>query len=103
MSDVEALLAEARAAYASRLPSKIAAIEALAARGAWDEAQRAAHKLHGSAATYGFAAVGEAAAAIEKLAAEAKSVDPAMLRGALEHALRMARAEVDRACGACGT
>jgi HPt (histidine-containing phosphotransfer) domain-containing protein len=102
MSDIDEQLAAARAQYASRLPSKLDAIEQLAARGAWDDAQRAAHKLHGSAATYGFEAVGEAAAALEKLAAEAKSADPAMVRPALEHALRTARAEVDRVRGACG-
>jgi HPt (histidine-containing phosphotransfer) domain-containing protein len=95
MSEVDALLAAARAEYASRLPSKLAAIEELAARGAWDEARRAAHKLRGSAATYGFAAVGDAAATLEKLTAEATSgVAPA--EGAVDEALRQARIEVGR-------
>lgn len=100
MSDVDALLAAARAEYASRLPSKLAAIEELAARGAWDEARRAAHKLRGSAATYGFAAIGDAAAALEKLAAEATAIDPALVRGALEHALQGLRTGIERATGA---
>ncbi len=100
MSEVDALLAAARAEYASRLPSKLAALEELAARGAWDEARRAAHKLRGSAATYGFAAIGDAAAALEKLAAEATSIDPALVRDALEHALRGLRTGVEHATGA---
>ena len=100
MSEVDALLAAARAEYASRLPSKLAAIEELAARGAWDEARRAAHKLRGSAATYGFAAIGDAAAALEKLAVEATSIDPALVRGALEHALQSLRAGIEHAAGA---
>ncbi len=100
MSEVDAWLATARAEYASRLPSKLAAIEELASREAWDEARRAAHKLRGSAATYGFVAVGDAAAALEKLAAEATSADPAMVRGALERALQGVRVEVERVAGA---
>jgi HPt (histidine-containing phosphotransfer) domain-containing protein len=99
MSEVDALLAAARAEYASRLPSKVAAMEELAARGAWDETRRAAHKLRGSAATYGFAAIGDAAAALEKLAAEAASIDPAVVRGAIERALRSVRVEIERAAG----
>jgi HPt (histidine-containing phosphotransfer) domain-containing protein len=99
MPEVDALLAAARERYASRLPSKLAAIEALAARGAWDEAGREAHKLRGSAATYGFVALGDAAAAVERLAAEAGSLDPAHARVAVDAALALARSEVERAVG----
>jgi HPt (histidine-containing phosphotransfer) domain-containing protein len=103
MSEVDALLAEARADYASRLPEKLASLEALAARGAWDEARRAAHKLRGSAATYGFVAIGEAAATLEELLREASS-DPgrgaSLLRdSSIEEALLRARVEVERLGG----
>ena len=98
--DVDALLAVARARYAARLPSKLAAIEELAARGAWDETRRAAHKLRGSAATYGFVTIGDAAAALEQLATEVSSLDPARARGALDEALQRARIEIERAVGA---
>ena len=94
------MLAAARAEYALRLPSKLAAIEALTARGEWDEARRAAHKLRGSAATYGFATIGEAAAVLEQLATEASSTTaegPA--RAALLDALHRARIEIERAAG----
>jgi HPt (histidine-containing phosphotransfer) domain-containing protein len=100
MSDVDALLAAARAEYAARLPSKLAAIEELTARGAWDEARRAAHKLRGSAATYGFAALGDAAAVLEQLATQASPHDAPGARGArgaLDEALQRARVEVERA------
>jgi HPt (histidine-containing phosphotransfer) domain-containing protein len=62
---IDALLAVARADFARRLPAKTAEIENLVSASAWDEARRASHKLRGSAATYGFPALGEAAAAIE--------------------------------------
>jgi HPt (histidine-containing phosphotransfer) domain-containing protein len=97
MAEVDALLAAAREQYASRLPSKLAAIEELAARGDWEEARRAAHKLRGSAATYGFAAIGEAAAALEQLALDAASFDPVRFRGALDEAFVRARDEIARA------
>jgi len=99
MADVDALLAAARADYALRLPSKLAAIAELTARGAWEEARRAAHKLRGSAATYGFATIGDAAAALERLASEAPTLDPGSARGALDEALQRARIEVERATG----
>ena len=38
-------------------PQRSAPCKGCIARGAWDEARRAAHKLRGSAATYGFAAI----------------------------------------------
>ncbi len=97
MAEVDALLAAAREQYAARLPSKLAAIEELAARGDWDEARRAAHKLRGSAATYGFISIGDAAATLEQLAIDATSLDPVRVRGALDEALRRARDEIERA------
>jgi HPt (histidine-containing phosphotransfer) domain-containing protein len=64
---IDALLAAARAQFASGLPAKTANVEELVARGAWDEARRAAHRLRGSAGTYGFVDVGAAAGAVEEL------------------------------------
>lgn len=63
---VEALLAVAREDFARRLPAKTDEIGRLVSAGAWEEARRAAHKLRGSAATYGFPALSVAAAAIEE-------------------------------------
>jgi HPt (histidine-containing phosphotransfer) domain-containing protein len=64
-SSIDALLAAAHSQFAASLPAKVAAIEEHVARGAWEDARRAAHKLRGSAATYGFAALGASAGAIE--------------------------------------
>lgn len=97
MAEVDALLAAAREQYASRLPSKLADIEESAARGDWDEARRAAHKLRGSAATYGFVAIGDAAATFEQLAIDATSIDPARFRGAIDEALKRVRDAIERA------
>jgi HPt (histidine-containing phosphotransfer) domain-containing protein len=63
---VDALLAQVRAQFTASLPSKVVALEQLVARGQWQEARRAAHKLRGSASTYGHIAVGAAAGAIEE-------------------------------------
>ena len=100
VSDVDALLATLRAEYASRLPGKLAAIEEFAGRGAWDELRRAAHKLRGSAATHGFAALGDAAAQLEGLTTDVAGADPAVTRASIEGALRAARTEVERVAGA---
>jgi HPt (histidine-containing phosphotransfer) domain-containing protein len=97
VSDVDALLATLRAEYASRLPAKLVALEDLAARGAWDEFRRAAHKLRGSAATHGFAALGNAAAQLEGLTTDASGSDAARTRASIEAALDAARAEIERA------
>jgi HPt (histidine-containing phosphotransfer) domain-containing protein len=70
---IEALLAQARSEYAASAAAKAAQVEAFVAEGAWGEARRAAHKLRGSAATYGFAALGEAAGRIEDLLLRAAS------------------------------
>jgi HPt (histidine-containing phosphotransfer) domain-containing protein len=73
---IEALLAAARRDYAASVAGKVAHLEGLIAQAAWGEARRAAHKLRGSAATYGFVALGAAAGAIEDvlLAAEGEPV-----------------------------
>lgn len=64
---IEAALAAVQAQFASALPAKAAHLEGLLARGEWDEARRAAHRLRGSAGTYGFSALGAAAGEIEEL------------------------------------
>jgi len=63
---VDALLAQVRAQFTASLPSKVAALQQLVARGVWEEARRAAHKLRGSASTYGHTALGATAGAIEE-------------------------------------
>lgn len=93
---VEQMLAQARAQFAASLPAKAAAIEEHLARGAWEEARRAAHKLRGSAGTYGFAALGAAAGEIEEaLLAAGKAPDAAAVARIGEKA-REARTEADR-------
>jgi HPt (histidine-containing phosphotransfer) domain-containing protein len=64
---IDALIAAARADFACGLMAKVAALEDLVSRGAWDDARRAAHKLRGSAGVYGFAGVGASAAALDDL------------------------------------
>ena len=64
---IDAALAAVRAQFAGALPDKAANVGSLLARGAWDDARRAAHRLRGSAGTHGFAALGALAAAIEEL------------------------------------
>ena len=71
--DLDAKLAELRAAYASRLPDKLAELEraleaARAAGRASPEhhvAKRLAHRLHGTAGTYGLTEVSDEAGLIE--------------------------------------
>jgi HPt (histidine-containing phosphotransfer) domain-containing protein len=64
---MDALLAVVRSEFAASLPAKAADIEAYIEHGAWSDARRAAHRLRGSAGTYGFAAVSTVAGAIEDL------------------------------------
>lgn len=62
---IDELLAQVRAQFTASLPSKIDALEQLVAAGAWGDVRRAAHKLRGSASTYGHVELGAAAAAME--------------------------------------
>jgi len=70
---IVALLAEARIQFTAGIPAKVADLQALLARGAWDELRRAAHKLRGSTGTYGFMELSTAAASIEETLIEAGS------------------------------
>jgi HPt (histidine-containing phosphotransfer) domain-containing protein len=67
---VEAALAALQAAYAAQVPAQVRSLldllgVAAACPEAAAEARRLAHRLRGTAGTYGFAAVGEACARIE--------------------------------------
>ncbi len=99
---VQALLAAARAQFAASLPAKASEVASLVARGSWEEARRAAHRLRGSAGTYGYAELGAAFAAIEEaLIATANAPDPEA-RAALDRMARTACAEANRAAGSTG-
>jgi HPt (histidine-containing phosphotransfer) domain-containing protein len=93
---IDALLEGVRTQFAGSLPDKAANIGALLARGAWAEARRAAHKLRGSAGSYGFAEIGAVAGAIEDLLLEPGEPDAAA-RARLEH---LAHDLAGRAAGA---
>jgi HPt (histidine-containing phosphotransfer) domain-containing protein len=95
---IDALLALARAEFAQRLPAKTAEIERLVSGSAWEEARRAAHKLRGSAATYGFPALSAAAAAIEDALLAAGGPPDAAVRVRVADVLRGACVEAERAC-----
>jgi len=97
---VEDALAAVRRDFASRLPERGAELAAFVVRGAWDDLRRAAHKLRGSASTYGFADLGEHAAAIEDIlleAADAGRPPDAAAKARLEALVGAAVAASDRA------
>jgi HPt (histidine-containing phosphotransfer) domain-containing protein len=94
---VEALLAQVRAQFTASLPAKVVALEQLVARGAWEEVRRAAHKLRGSAATYGHVAVGAAAGAIEEALIVASDSPDDVARAGIEARLAEARSAAGEA------
>ncbi len=89
--ELEILLAAARADFASRLEDKVRELQELSDRGAWMEARRAAHKLRGSAGTYGFAKIGAAAAVMEDVLIEAEASPDEDARNRFAVALATAR------------
>jgi HPt (histidine-containing phosphotransfer) domain-containing protein len=91
-SSIDALLAAAHSEFAAGLPAKVEAIEGFVAVGAWADARRAAHKLRGSAATYGFAALAACAAAIEEALLDASQPNDGARARIGEHLVE-ARAE----------
>jgi HPt (histidine-containing phosphotransfer) domain-containing protein len=97
---VEALVAAARAQYAAALPGKVEALLALARAGSWEDLRRGAHRLRGSAATYGFPEVGARAGEVEEVLLVAAGPPSAEGRARLETALDGARAQAERAAGA---
>jgi|SRR5579859_530210 len=97
---IEDLLAAVRRDFAAKLPERGAELAALVARAAWDDVRRAAHKLRGSAATYGFVDLGAHAAAIEDLlleAADAGAAPDDAARARLDALVAQAVAACERA------
>jgi HPt (histidine-containing phosphotransfer) domain-containing protein len=92
-----ALLAEARAQFATTLPAKIADLRSLLDRGAWDELRRAAHKLRGSTGTYGFMELSTATGDVEDALLEAGGVPGPEVKDRVERRVREATAEAERA------
>jgi HPt (histidine-containing phosphotransfer) domain-containing protein len=75
--ELEELLAAARADFGARIGARLLEIEQQSLRGDWAEARRSAHRLRGSAATYGFATVGEEAARMEEALMDCANGPPA--------------------------
>jgi HPt (histidine-containing phosphotransfer) domain-containing protein len=94
---IDALLAAAAVEFAEALPGKVAALEALVTGGAWQEARRAAHKLRGSASTYGHAELGASAASIEEELLEAAGPPLRERRARIDEHLATAHAQAARA------
>ena len=95
---IDELLAAARSEFALRLPAKVGDLEAHAASDAWPDLRLAAHKLRGSAATYGFPAMSAIAASIEELLLAAALAPAPAAVGRIRMAVTEARAEAERAC-----
>jgi HPt (histidine-containing phosphotransfer) domain-containing protein len=95
--ELQVLLAAARADFASRLEAKIHELKDLSTRGDWTGARRAAHKLRGSAATYGFPKVGAAAAVLEEILIDAQPMPNEDARNRFVSALETARIESESA------
>jgi HPt (histidine-containing phosphotransfer) domain-containing protein len=95
-SPIDVLIAAARAEFARGLVAKTAHLDAVVKEEAWEEAQRAAHKLSGSAGVYGFAALGSIAAALEELLVQSKGSPDRSMRFRLLEMLGDARAEAER-------
>jgi HPt (histidine-containing phosphotransfer) domain-containing protein len=94
---LDALLREARADFARRLPAKADELGELLAAADWRDLGRAAHTLRGSAAVYGFAAVGAAAGELEDLLRACDGGPDAEARARIDAVLRELRAGVDAA------
>ncbi|HZU85634.1 MAG TPA: Hpt domain-containing protein [Polyangiaceae bacterium] len=87
----DALLRAARVDFANGLSVRVDEIEQSAARGAWVEARRAAHKLRGAAAVYGFGALGAASGELEDLLASCECEPDAHARELVDQALHRLR------------
>jgi HPt (histidine-containing phosphotransfer) domain-containing protein len=95
--NVDEMLAAARAEYAGRLVARVRDLDALAEKGAWSELRVLAHKLRGSAATYGFAALGALAASIEEVLIASGCAPDVAAVARIGEALAAARREADGA------
>jgi HPt (histidine-containing phosphotransfer) domain-containing protein len=96
-SPIDVLIAAARTEFARSLVAKTAHLDAMLKEEAWEEAQRAAHKLRGSAGVYGFAALGSIAAALEELLVRSDGAPDRSTRFRILEVLGDARAEAERA------
>jgi HPt (histidine-containing phosphotransfer) domain-containing protein len=94
---IDALLAAARVQFAASLPAKVQEMHALAASESWDTLRRAAHRLRGSAATYGYPALGALAAAVEEALIAAGGPPDAQARAAIDRSLADAGAAAQHA------
>jgi HPt (histidine-containing phosphotransfer) domain-containing protein len=94
---IDALLAAAGVEFAEALPAKVTALAGLIAGAAWKDARRAAHKLRGSAATYGHAELGASAGAIEEALLEAGDAPSTESRQRIDRHLVSAQAQAARA------
>lgn len=91
--DPDTALAALRRRFAGRLPGRLAELAAAVEAGDWAGAGRLAHRLHGTAGSYGFAAVSTACAVIEQLCDAAAPEPDADAR----ERIRAALAAADRA------
>jgi DNA-binding response OmpR family regulator len=91
-SSVDDALTAAREAFKRRLRDKLDELDRLSATGAWESLRRLAHRLRGSAATYGFAGVGGQAAAVEEVLLACKCQPDDAARDRIRDALGKARA-----------
>jgi HPt (histidine-containing phosphotransfer) domain-containing protein len=94
---LEIQLAAARIEFGERLAQKVAEIDSLVSACSWEEVRRAAHRLRGSSATYGFAAIGGAFGEIEEILIAAASAPDAAARERVARLLRDAAALAERA------
>lgn len=99
-SELDEIVAQARAEFAGRLGGKVDDLERLLSSEAWADLRVAAHKLRGSAATYGFVELGALAGKVEDLLIEASCAPDAAARERVRATLAEARVEVRRASGA---
>jgi HPt (histidine-containing phosphotransfer) domain-containing protein len=83
-------LAELLAQFVARLPERAQELEARLASGDRDGLRSIAHQLKGTAGAYGFARVGDAAAALEACSAPGASLDA--VRDAVARVVELCRA-----------
>lgn len=91
-----ALLAEARAQFATTLPAKIADLRSLLEGEAWEELRRAAHKLRGSTGTYGFMELSAATGDVEDALLEAGGPPGPEVKERVQRRVRDATLEAER-------
>ncbi|MDP9151923.1 MAG: Hpt domain-containing protein [Myxococcota bacterium] len=99
---VEALLRAARDDYAASLPAKLGALRALVDAGAWRDARRGAHRLRGSAGTYGFEALGGLVTEVEELLIGGGEDPSLACRERIAETFRLLELEIERRRGEPG-